>query len=501
MKKKSIDPIHVYLEGLPQANLAGLVKELIVRFPEILGFLADCTAIAAKDANSLIERSQLEIAALVSRDWYDDYDDEDDDSSDFDHIRELFNALLILGQADAVLILGRELLDAALKCVAMHQDDIIWRVAPCLTLVMDALSHTSLSPLERMLWVAEAETADEYGIMPDTKKFWAVKRPADTWSRFADGLAARLPPGPIEKDIKGYRQAHHYHRDRAVDFLLLVLDKAERRHEISPLCEREADITGSYVRLVKRLVAEENWPKAKAWIDRGIASLKDALPGITRALREIETAHWHIEGDWTKVAGIKANDFLREPSLKGYKALREAAKRAKAWRVVREAALRYLETGILPPAHAEENSPANQRWPLPPIEPPESDPHWPRRFPLVNVLIDLAIEEKRPDDVLRWYDAMKPGTQRHDLRDKVAEAVAAAQPDRAVAIWREMAEFRISLTQPASYEIAAQYLNKASRVWKEIGQETAWRDYLARLQEVHAKKKRLMEILGRLDGM
>ena len=27
---------------------------------------------------------------------------------------------------------------------------------------------------------------------------------------------------------------------------------------------------------------------------------------------------------------------------------------------------------------------------------------------MINALIDIAIEEKRPDDVLRWYDQQAP---------------------------------------------------------------------------------------------
>jgi uncharacterized Zn finger protein len=52
---------------------------------------------------------------------------------------------------------------------------------------------------------------------------------------------------------------------------------------------------------------------------------------------------------------------------------------------------------------------------------PQSDPTWPlpetgvkedretreSESPMIDVLIDIAIEEKRPDEVLRWYDQRK----------------------------------------------------------------------------------------------
>ncbi|MDP2970531.1 MAG: SWIM zinc finger domain-containing protein, partial [Deltaproteobacteria bacterium] len=125
--------------------------------------------------------------------------------------------------------------------------------------------------------------------------------------------------------------------------------------------------------------------------------------------------------------------------------------------------------------------------------------------PLTNVLIDIAISEKRPEDVLRWYDHQKSkkgvywwgeGYQ----EDSVAGAVADHYPDRALAIWKSLAEKQIALTKPKAYEEAARYLKKVHSLLNKLKKEDEWKGYLLKLRQTHIKKSKLMEILTRLEG-
>ena len=76
---------------------------------------------------------------------------------------------------------------------------------------------------------------------------------------------------------------------------------------------------------------------------------------------------------------------------------------------------------------------------------------------MTHELIDIAIEEKRPEDVLHWYDQQKLKKQDYwgwdtYQEDKIAEAVADDYPDRALVIWKNLAEKQIALTKPKAYE-------------------------------------------------
>jgi uncharacterized Zn finger protein len=123
---------------------------------------------------------------------------------------------------------------------------------------------------------------------------------------------------------------------------------------------------------------------------------------------------------------------------------------------------------------------------------------------MTDVLIDLAIAEQRPDEVLRWYDRRKPRSRSWEYgglaEDRIAEAVVAKYPERAVAIWKQLAEAQIALTKPRAYDTAAGYLRKVARVLKQQGNEQDWRDYLTTLRRNNERKRRLVEILDILAG-
>lgn len=83
--------------------------------------------------------------------------------------------------------------------------------------------------------------------------------------------------------------------------------------------------------------------------------------------------------------------------------------------------------------------------------------------------------------------------------DRVAEAIKDAYPERAVAIWRKLAEREISQAKPKAYEQAAGFLLCIRRVMHKTGQEGEWQTYLVGLRQTHYRKKSLMEILERFD--
>jgi uncharacterized Zn finger protein len=205
--------------------------------------------------------------------------------------------------------------------------------------------------------------------------------------------------------------------------------------------------------------------------------------------------------DWPSVAAFYAEDFFRQPSLQTFQALHKAADRAGVWPAVRAAAMRYLETGELPQKAKARGVPP---WPLPETGLPAGGERYKQPAPMVNTLIEIAIAEKKPDEVIRWYDRRKPQKLGWGYdwfsENKIAEAIADAYPDRAVAIWKTLAGAQIALTDTKAYEAAASYLRKVHRILKKMGRGQEWKDYLSKLREANIRKRRLMEILDSLEN-
>jgi uncharacterized Zn finger protein len=177
--------------------------------------------------------------------------------------------------------------------------------------------------------------------------------------------------------------------------------------------------------------------------------------------------------------------------------MKKAAEKAKAWPEVRAATLLYLEIGKLPQS--------DPTWSLPETGVKEDRETRKSEFPMIDVLIDIAIQEKRPDEVLRWYDQRKSKKQIFwgwdgYQEDQVAGAVADDHPDRAIAIWKNVAEKQIALTKPKAYEAAAVYLKKAHSLLRKLKREEEWKDYVLKLRQANARKTKLIDILYRLEG-
>ena len=125
-----------------------------------------------------------------------------------------------------------------------------------------------------------------------------------------------------------------------------------------------------------------------------------------------------------------------------------------------------------------------------------------RDFPRYVELIAIAIHEKRPDQVIHWYDRMpKRGFSWYESVDEqVAEAVKGSYPDRAAAIWKAVADRWIGQAKPKAYRQAAVYLRRLKKHLAETGRTKDWEAHLKGIREEHARKRSLLAVLDSLEG-
>ena len=200
------------------------------------------------------------------------------------------------------------------------------------------------------------------------------------------------------------------------------------------------------------------------------------------------------------MAAYRAQDFFGHASLETYRELRKAAEKIGVWPKLRELALAYLQTGQRPDRGEKlDNLPP---WPLP--DPEVAYPagkEGGRPFPDRQTLIDIAIAEKRYDDVMRLYQAMKKGSRTHwFVGEKVAKAVFRTHPEVALAIWRENVDRLIAEVKPRAYVEAGGFLRLMRKVYEAGNRLDEWRALLAELRRTHKAKRRLLEVLDGVSG-
>ncbi len=82
-----------------------------------------------------------------------------------------------------------------------------------------------------------------------------------------------------------------------------------------------------------------------------------------------------------------------------------------------------------------------------------------------------------------------------------ASAIEKSYPERALGIWRRMAEHQISLTKPSAYETAVGHLKRVKAAMIRLGKEKEWGSYLAALRDANHRKPRCIQELRRLSGL
>jgi uncharacterized Zn finger protein len=495
---KSFPPdLRSFLEGQTKEQWITLVKDLSERYPSVRKDLQDRENLSKGSVKRIVGSVRKEIQELSSEPGWRNHWNHEGYVPDYSGVKNRLESLLENGHADEVVTLGKELLEAGIRQVEMSDDEGETgnEISSCLNIVFQALPQSSLSPVDQMLWVIDAELKDEHELCYGAESFWKKKQKASDWNIVADRVLERLNKVQPVKGEDSFSQS--YHRDNLTNWIIRAFENSGRHEEIISLCEREAAVTGSYTRLVDALRKAKRLDEAEQWIHKGIKAIQKQRPGIAKQLKDCLREMREREGNWLKVAAFRTEDFLQSPSLHTFQDMKKAAEKAKAWPEVRAAAFLYLETGKFPEA--------DPKWPLPETGVKEDRETRKSEFPMIEVLIDIAIEEKRPDEVLRWYDQRKSKKQIFwgwdgYQEDQVAEAVADHYPDRALDIWKNIAEKQIALTKPKAYEAAAVYLRKIHSLLKDLKREEEWKDYLLKLRQDNARKTKLIEILSRLEG-
>jgi uncharacterized Zn finger protein len=483
-----------FLKGKTKAQFIDLIHELAGQYPEMARDLSDRKQLISGNTKMLVTRLRREIRDIGNDPGWQNHWNGEGYTPDYSGIRKKLETLLKAGHTEEVLSLGRELVTTGTRQVEESHDEgeTAMEIAACMPVIVGALDRSSLDAADKLIWALDAVLEDQFEVCEAFAEYLHRRHPKTAWHTLADRLLARLKG---LKDAKGADDfSRNYERDRLSDWAIHALERTGRKDEIIPLCVAEAKRTGSYDRLVKRLVAARCYEDAERWIKEGIRDIGEKWPGIAAGLRNKLREIRMFEKNWPAVAAMQVEEFVRHPSRQAFTECKKACDKAKVWPNVRESLLRYLEKGELPWKQ--------KGWSLPEsgLDRPDADQR--NRFPLGGDLIDIAILEKKPDKVLRWYDQRpKGGFGGYGVdEDAVATAVQDHAPDRAVAMWKNKAEGLIAQVKPSAYQEAAKYLRKAAKVMRREKKLGEWESYLKALREQHIRKRRLIEILDGLDG-
>jgi uncharacterized Zn finger protein len=514
-RKATDEKIRRHIEAKNREELVALVWSLTERFPELREEFNDRIALGEGNVDRLVTETRKELRLVASEaGWRNSWTGEGQ-TPDYSRVKHRLERLLQLGHPDAVVRLGTEVMTLSNEQIGQSNDEgeTAEAVGECLPVIFEAVVASTLTPVRKLLFAIDAHLRDDYGIVSDAADaVLKLTGEESAWSEVADVLAQRAK-SPVKEDDPFSRKYQH---ERIADWLIRALENAGRNDEILTVCEQEARFSGSYERLVQRLIEMKRYDEAQRWAAEGIEKTVAKLPGIASSLEKLLGEMAVQRRQWPIAAAHAALGFFTHPSCESFQQLLKAAAKARCKDSIRGIALNFLETGVSPlssPGKASVKGAANAEWPLP-------IPDY--LLPLLNngsnfgrpasshfdVLIDMAIADHRHDDVLRWYDAMSAGQQYRGSMtwygsggygDRVAAAVTESHPERSLAIYRQRVDDHLPHASASAYEAVAGYLRKMRRILKALHREAEWEGLLAAIRMRYKNRPKFMEILDKLD--
>lgn len=497
-QQQNTGSLSAYLEKQTKAQLVELLDELTDAFPDVREFLEDRRKVRSGNASTLLKAIRQEIADIREGPDWDEYEyDQEYQPVNFNRLKTYLQALLIAGHADEAIPLGKELINAVNFALDNYdiEGDIIDEVPACMEIVIQALPASSLSSSEKLIWAVDLELADSYELCYEVlENIWNNTKKKSDWRELADELQKRLNAIRSDNDL----------RRRLTGWLIAALEQTGREDEIIPLREREAEITGDYIQLIDLLIEEKHYEDADNWCQKAIANTDPNHQGTISDIEDrLRTIHERT-GDLLGALAFYADDFFSDPSLHTFQELCKSAQKAKVGPAVEAWARYFLETGLLPRTKGRKRKgEPDDKWPLPKTE-FEKDIDA-SEGPMIHLLVELAIAEKKPKEVLKWYDLKAPTTHyswgyMYKPSLEVAQAIKEKYPDRAIEIWKEQAESAISRVEVSGYREAGTFLREVRDTLKRLNREKEWEAYLTELRNQNKRRPRCLEVLDGLAG-
>lgn len=503
--RRSAGMLRHYLEAMQKEELLDLMEDLMDRFPEVGQEIADRRSVAEADPRPLFEALLADIETITEEEaWSDDWSHESQ-IPDYSPVRKRMELLLAMDRPDLVVEAGSILIRKGTEQLGKGDDrtgEAQGEIASCMDLVFAALRRSTRPVHERLLFAIHALLDDDFDLCGDAQAFLDEDWPAADWSRVADSLLSELEMYRIATGSKDDTALNR--RDRFTGRIGTALDKAGRENEATALYVAETAVTGDYLRLARRLCALGQNDEAAAWIRRGIVALKTSYPGTAGRLQDIQREIWQKEGNHLAVAGLRAEEFLCDPSFSSFSRLETAADKAGVGDTVKEQVIHYLVSGGSHAVMEEDRTGRRLIFKALPASGFLDPGSWRvQPAPFYGILIEKALADRQPEEAVMWFDRFRNERTRPwgsaYPEDKLWDSVAERFPDRALRYWMERAEREALTATPKGYDQAIMYIKKIRALMDGEGRTGEWAPYIEGMRNAHARKKKFIGMLDVLE--
>ncbi|MCE1245707.1 MAG: hypothetical protein LWY06_03590 [Firmicutes bacterium] len=493
---KPVKSVREYVSAQSREALIELMVEFAGNYPDVRSDLESRINLEAGNIARTISEVEKEINRVTKEPAYLNNWTGEGYIPDYSNLYRMLDNLFDSGHYDEIVNLGEELFREATNQLAISEDDgeTAGEANRCMELIFRALMLSSMPSSQKLLRIINLLLRDTYEICSSGKIHYKQEAFSfEDWSNAATTLKNRLELMPVPAHGKP-----DYEREEIIDNLIAALDNAGRNREIIPIAKHEAELTGNYDRLIVEYINANMFDEAEKLIFE-LYEMERVSGSYShnrfRFLLEIK----ELKGDRMGYAALWANEFFRHRTLASYLYMLESAHKVGLRDIIRENALNFLETGRLPWGI---NVPTGiSQWPLPDTGLRYAINIQPEKFPYYSTLILIALEEGRYDDAVYWYDSMNRNLRKFGIfgfsyAEVLADKIKETHPDKAVEIWKKLAEEELEHPSRIRYTNAAKHLNMVKTISIRIGKEDEFDRYMEAMRQAHRKNRTFIEVLG-----
>jgi len=245
---------------------------------------------------------------------------------------------------------------------------------------------------------------------------------------------------------------------------------AERDHDIEKLVaikSRNLSSAYTFLKIAEIYKNAREQEKALEWAEKGVA----AFPERTDSrLRKFLAAEYHKRGRHDEAIEFMWKEFIENPRLAHYQALREHAGKNKTWDAWRRKAIDFIEESI--------RKEKKETW----------YPGWYKSDS--DLLVRIYMWEK--DFEKAWGQANKKGCHKSTWLE-LAKYRAKEHPSDAVKVYQSYVGPTIEQGNNSAYEEAVEYLKLIKKWMHAEGESDAFRQYLLRTCEAYKRKRNFIK--------
>jgi len=510
---RSITELKNILQSQSKKELIDLCLDLAKSMPKAQQFFLDQDSLTSGNIKKITAVIKRELLALQTAEWpssnygYGRYSSGySQHSANLDRLLKSLQELSHLKKLDDLIHWGPQLLEAGNHAIPLEpegesSDDI----SACLEVIINALPSSSLQSPDQLIWAIDMDLMDEYSLCHHAlASVFEKKQTKKCCSVVADHLFERLANLKTKKNKSDFNT--NYARDNLCKWIAYALNNAGRNNEVTQLYEKEVTITQNYNRLVEHLIQEKQWTAATQYCFTGIKTLRSSPDGYPENLYKQLEDIYETTDNLPQLAALTADAFFNTPNLNNFKQLIHIGKRLKEEKSIDAWARFFLETGLIPNSSESNHSKdaPNESWPIQLPEAPPRSNQYASKGPTFDTLIDIALSENKPHDIIKWYDLKQSQKNRSSFyssvsNTQIAEAVKSLYPERAIQIWKGIAQANIDQASPRGYDAAEPFLKKIKSLMKTHKMDTQWNTLMATLCEQNKRRPRCMAVLHRVE--